>query len=361
MPRIPQRQNLAIQAAEIIEEMIMNGGYKNYLPGERTLAKKLQIGRDTLRSALDIVEKKKLISKRQQGQRRSIYAEPAPLTRHATKRVGFLSPKKLLQLPPQLLAEFDTLRELLQQQAYELELVSPGIFQLQNPDSKLAKLIKDHEVDVWILHQCGQSIQQWFYDHQIPTLVRGLSHESIPLPCIDDDWRSAAFHAGHYLKRMGHQKIGLLMPDTELAGLRATEQGLQESLGSGGGTVSIQKMLDQGDLKSVTRNLKITFQIDNPPTAIIATRSRHVLNIVSWLAKHRLTIPEDLSLIALSSEPWYENLLPTISHYHSDPIMMAKSVTRKVLSLAHQEKIEVQTKLLIPQFFKGKSVKKLPQ
>ena len=139
MSRLPKRHGLPSQAAGIIEEMITTGELQNFIPGERTLAERLQIGRDTLRASLQILEQKRVISEPQHGRRRSILNQSPSPTRTSSKRVGFLSPKKLLQLPPQLLAEFDTLRELLQKQFYELELVSPGIFHLQNPFAKLEK------------------------------------------------------------------------------------------------------------------------------------------------------------------------------------------------------------------------------
>ena len=103
MPRLPRRHALPSQAAGIIEEMIASSELHDLIPGERTLAAKLQIGRNTLRAALEILEKKNIISKRQHGKRRSILNQsPAP-TRASTRRVAFLSPKTLLQLPPQLL------------------------------------------------------------------------------------------------------------------------------------------------------------------------------------------------------------------------------------------------------------------
>ena len=43
MPRLPQRQSLPTQTAEIILEMVKAGEFTNSLPGERTLANQLQI------------------------------------------------------------------------------------------------------------------------------------------------------------------------------------------------------------------------------------------------------------------------------------------------------------------------------
>ena len=94
----PQRLGLPAQAAEIIKEMIENRELQHLLPGERTLAANLQIGRDTLRAALDALEAEQWIAPREHGKRRKILRSSgaSPTGRPAaTKRVALLSPKRL--------------------------------------------------------------------------------------------------------------------------------------------------------------------------------------------------------------------------------------------------------------------------
>ncbi|MGB0144769.1 MAG: substrate-binding domain-containing protein [Akkermansiaceae bacterium] len=359
MPRLPKRQALPGQAAEIIQEMIVSGELRDLIPGERTLAAKLQIGRDTLRAALEILEANGTISKREHGKRRQILQQSSDSPPSRTKHIAFLSPKELLHLPPKLMAEFDTLRELLQRSGYELELVSPGIFHLQNPATKLKKLTRDVKADAWILYQCPSVIQQWFNSQGLPALIRGYPQDGISLPCIDEDWQSAAFHAGAHLKRLGHKRVGLMVPQTQLAGLEATERGLREAMEKGTTPGSVYKVIEKGTLTSISRAIEVTFGLEDPPTALITTRSRHLLTVISWLAQQKACIPRDLSLVSLSSEPWFDHLYPAISHYQSDPLMIARTVARKVLQLANGEFHSTRTKLLFPEFSKGQSVRKL--
>ena len=248
MPRIPHRQPLPIQAADIILEMISSGDIQDLLPGERSLASQLQIGRDTLRAALEILEADGIISSREHGKRRRILSSATRKSR-ATKRIAFLSPKTLVQLPPWMLVEFDTLRELLNQRGYVLQLVTPGLFHLKNPARKLESLIKDIEADAWILHQCTPPVQEWFDAQKIPALIRGYPQPDIQIPFIDEDWEAAAFHAGTLLKRNGHRRVGLLIPDTHLAGLRATEVGLRKAFPEAEGLDPIVSMIEKALLK----------------------------------------------------------------------------------------------------------------
>lgn len=360
MPNLPKRQSLPSQAAEIILQLINDGELTHLLPGERTLAAKLQIGRDTLRLALELLETQGYLSPRQQGKSRKIL-QPAKAGRKKTspKRVAIISPKKLHELPPWMLIEVDTLRELLNQHGYQLELLTPGIFQLKNPARRLEKLVNDSRVNVWILYQCPAPVQQWFQKKKLHTIIRGYPYESVELPCIDEDWEAASYHAGVALARKGHRIVGLLMPDTKLAGLITTEAGLRRAIENPPTCGIVHKMVDQAEPGSARRALERMFQLQNPPTAIVVTRSRHVLTLLTWLAGHRLRVPNDLSLIALSYEGWFEHLTPSITHYHSDPASLARTVMRKVTNLIGGESAEATRKLIIPEYLEGQSVRKI--
>lgn len=357
MPKIPDRPSLPVQAARIIRELIASGELHDLLPGERTLAAQLQIGRDTLRAALALLERDEVISRKEHGKRRRILSTPSK-SRTATRRIAFLSPKTLSELPPLMLVEFDSLRESLNQRGYQLQLVSPGLFRLKNPARKLAALTKDLDAEAWILYQCPGTIQQWFHDEDIPALIRGYPHPGIAITSLDEDWEAAAFHAGTLLRREGHQRIGLLMPDSKLAGLVATEQGLRRALG---GEDSFIRLIEKGSSEEVTRALSRALRLDKPPTAIVATRSRHVLALISWMAQFRLSIPRDLSLVTLASEPWFDHLFPKPCHYFSDPAHFARTVARLILPIARGKKSNAPKKLLIPEYVAGDTVARREQ
>ena len=355
MSKIPSRQPLSNQAAKIILERISLGDFHEILPGERTLASELQIGRDTLRAALVILENDGAISPREHGKRRKILTTAVRQTK-VTKRIAFLSPKSLVQFPPWMLVEFDILRGLLNQRGYELKLVSPSLFLLKNPARKLETMINDSDADAWILYQCPHPVQHWFDQQLIPALIRGYPYPNVQISYIDVDWEAAAYHAGILLKRNGHRRVGLLMPDSNLAGLKATETGLRKALPDTDQGSPIVPIIEKGSAENVGFVLNRTLRLKHPPTAIVATRSRHVLSIISWMGQQGLSIPKDLSLIMLASEPWYEHILPKPSHYFSDPKNFARDVLRHILPIVNGKNSASTKKLLCPEYIKGNTV-----
>jgi len=150
--KLPERQSLVTQAVQIIQKMILNGTLSSPLPGERILASKLQIGRDTLRNALIELERTKWISPSAQGQRRQTLKTPQKLTKPTTtKRIGIISPKSLEALPSPMLIEFDALRDILASRNILLSILTPPVFESKNPAARLKQFIQDHPADAWIL------------------------------------------------------------------------------------------------------------------------------------------------------------------------------------------------------------------
>lgn len=352
---MPHRQTLPLQAAEIVLEMISAGDIQDLLPGERKLASQLQIGRDTLRSALLILESDGVISPREHGKRRKILTTAARAAT-ATYRIAYLSPKRLTQLPPWMMVEFDTLREFLHKQDYQLQLVSPGLFHLKNPTRKLESLIKDNDVDAWILYQCPPAVQEWFQKNKIPALIRGSAQPNINIPSVDEDWNASAYHAGSLLKRHGHSRIGLLRPEANLVGLAATEEGLRRACPTTDDLDPIIPLVEKGTPENIALVLERSLRLQHPPTAIVTTRSRHLLTLLTWANQYGIKIPEDLSVVSLSSETWFDHILPKPTHYATDPSGFARTVLRHIIPIATGQSYQSVQKLLIPEYIAGKTV-----
>lgn len=356
--KLPQRKSLTADTVEVIQEMIALGEFKQKLPGERELAARLQIGRDTLRTSLAELEKKGWITVGEHGKRRSILKKPTEskqVKRH--KRIGFLSPKRLEELPPTMLLELDQIREILARRDITLELHSPSVFNLQRPGARLKDLVDSVQCDAWILYQSTVPMQSWFEKKAVPCLVRGQSYPGIQLSSLDLDWQATGFHAAAMLTRFGHSSIGLIMPDTQLQGLFAAQKGIENALSQASNKASLHMISEQGTAEAVAASLHNISHADNPPTAIIATRSRQVLTLISWLASHRMRVPQNMSLISLTYDNIYNALVPKISHYTLDHFTMARGIVRKLDSVL--DGTAPDEKLLIPEFVSGDSVVKL--
>ena len=358
--KLPSRNSLVSQTVAIIEEMIQSGELQSPLPGERRLAARLHIGRDTLRSALSELERRQWISSGNQGSRRKILKVPSSSpTESATKLVGFVSPKPLEELPRNMLIELDALRAILAKSNTSLEILTPAVFHTTNPDKRLEQFIHDNQADAWILYRCTREIQHWFASKKLPCIIRGYPQPGVLLPYLDEDWKAAAYHVGTQLLQKGHTNVALLVPNQPLQGLKAAEEGLKEAFEFDNENCRVDILTEKGDKDGVVHSIQKGLSQNPSITALILTRPRHILNTITWLASHRFHVPEHLSLVGLCYDSWFEEIIPTITHYKISHIKMATALSRRLNSLMQGSSLDNYSHFVIPEEAHGHSVKTL--
>lgn len=357
--QLPQRRSLSVETKAVIQSMIDSGQLKYKLPGERELAARLYVGRDTLRAALSSLEREGWISAASNGRRREIL-EKVPASGRVSRaeartgRIGFLSPRRVEQLPPPTLLELDHVREMLAARGMVLEVHSPSIFDLQRPGSRLRAFTESQHCDTWILYQSTKPIQQWFMRQDIPCLVRGQVYPGLQLPSLDQDWRAVGFHAANSLIRLGHRSIGLLMPDVHLQGLVALRAGTEEAVAKTTAAVTFHPLVEKRSTESIVHLLKKLRQLKYPPTALMLTRPRQVLTVICWMGSQHLSVPRDLSLIALGHDNLFDAIVPKMAYYNLDVSFMARSLVRKLDAVLQGQR--QGEKLVIPDYVAGLSV-----
>jgi DNA-binding GntR family transcriptional regulator len=72
MEMIPERRSLVAQAVEILRASIKDGEWERHLPTEAQLRERMQVGRNTVRAALAVLEKEGWITPGRPGRRREV-------------------------------------------------------------------------------------------------------------------------------------------------------------------------------------------------------------------------------------------------------------------------------------------------
>lgn len=329
------------------------------LPGERALAKALEVGRDTVRLALQILEREGVLNPSQPGSKRSIRITPSPqqVAEKTAFRIGILSSRPLEHLTQPMLFEVDHLRRALAARGDTLDLFAPSWFRQRNPAKRLAQLVSDEPCDAWILLRSGTELQQWFVKSKTPCLVRGYPHPGIDLPHLDLDWEATARHAAGRLWRLGHRTVGIFSPMDALAGVRAAMKGATELGEPGFQAIEIP---ENGTSEGIALMLSRVLSLREPPTALITTRARQFATTLTWLASRGIRVPQQISLISLAHEPFLDHLLPTVSGYKTDPEAVSKQVLRRIESILLGSSNRRTSSWLTPETVKGASITEAP-
>lgn len=357
-PNAPLYQNRAVQVAQHLKERILCGEWRQRLPAERTLAKELNIGRMTLRSALDKLEANGLIIKegasgtRLRKSRRHKHQYPA-------KKVGILIGGKLERLHNNAIMLVDELRRIFYTKNIALHLhdhttsLKRGIFPF------FKHLVHTLNYNAWIL--CGGTLemQQWCEKNKIPVVMAAALFEGVHLPSVELHFRGTCRHAVGEMVRRGHRSIAFILPHTPAnsgPGDIQSRLGFLEAVEISRPTKTVGTVEFHTGAKSSIYKLVDNLLSRSPrPTAWLIP-TENFLTVMTYLLKLKIRIPEDISLVCRDSEFYHESITPEPTRYTSDMRIKAKQIGILVQHVLTNLGDKKESKLIMPDFLPGETL-----
>lgn len=352
---IPKRASLVTEAVAVMRKRMASGEWTGHLPGERRLAELLHIGRDTVRLTLADLESTGWLEPAVAGARRKIrHTAPHEIRRTRDVKVGILSSRRLELLSHPLLLEIDMIRQALGHKNIALAVHAPPWFESKRPEKRLQEFVAGEGCAAWLLIRSTAAIQNWFVRNEIPCLVRGYPHPNVDVPFLDVDWEATARHAAATLWRLGHQRVGVLVPPERT--LQGVEAAVRGATGLGEPGFLARELPEDGTVAGISRTFARVMGMKDRPTALIATRARQVATLLGCAAGMDISIPGQLSIISIAREPFIEYLVPEITGYRVDPGSTARLVTRKLGQIMSGNAKPSGNPWIVPDVVKGASV-----
>ncbi len=357
MVEIPKRNSLVYQTTLILRAEIKKNTWGKWLPAERELCKVLQVGRNTLRSAMDQLKNEGLlISNRGQGTQ--VTSKRVGKIKRTHKRtIGLISPEPLDRLRPYITLLIGELRFMLRDTKINLKLHTGKVFYQKNPEKALDKLIRSDSADCWILALSSKNIQKWFLKNSIPCIVTGTPHPGVNLPSVDLDFRAICRHATGKLISLGHKRISIILEKAGTGGMVDAEAGFSEAIIHSSNTelkpvVLYSELEPNGIRRIIERDLKKI----NPPTAYIVTNTLFHLTIISLLHQYNREVPRDISIITTHFDSFLSFLIPHPTTYDTHPYNQAHGLLKMALRVINGEPIHNSHLRIIPEFVPGATI-----
>ncbi len=350
---------LVLRVTEKIKQMIRCGSLINVLPGERDLCNRLSVGRDTVRKALILLEESGWIAHPKTKTPRLILkkcdnpesAETIAAPYDKKNVIGFLTPMSLTRLPQRSLAEIYMVNEILEPDGISVRIIEAPWILGANPDKRLEKLVRKSECACWILHRSSEQTQLWFKKNRIPCIVRGTSHQSSNLPYLDRHWSATTHHTARYLWSKGHRTVGLCLPEDPLKGHQLMQKGFTAFTEEGWNPVLIPSPFES---PKFFEHLDRAFKEHPDMTALVVARGNQIIPILSYAEARSLLIPNQLSLVSLTYEPFMDRVFPAITYYEEDATKIVHKLIRMIRALMSSKTIRSLS--VIPEMHHGQSV-----
>ncbi|MGA0899004.1 MAG: substrate-binding domain-containing protein [Luteolibacter sp.] len=352
MPRFTNRSQ---QVAEHLRAELLNGRWRDFMPGVLRLERELGVNRATVETALRILEEDGLLVGQGAGKRRRVQVpeaelKPRPLLlrclpyEKADSEVGYIS----------------ALTHLLDEKGIRFQFARSTLTDLGMNPNRVATLVKRTTADAWMVISGSREVLKWFADQPIPTLAMFGRFIGLPMAAASPRKTPAVQEVVRRLVALGHRRIVMLVQEERRKPKPAfAEQAFLDELEAHGIKTGSYNLPDWGKgPEDFHRGLDTLFQL-TPPTAMIIVEPKLFAAAKDHLAQRGIIAPRDISLVCDDPDPTFKWHNPAISHMRWDPQLLIRRVARWAENIA-QGKEDLGQTLLKAEFVEGGTIGPVP-
>ncbi len=317
------------QAAEHLRKGIREGRWSCRLPGVVRLAEECDVSTGVVRSALRSLEAEGVITSGGLGRCRRIVPPEHGGTPLRSLRVGILYHDSD--------NEDHLLREIqrdLEAAGHIVSIAKKSQGQLNQKIPAIIRMIREMEVDAWIISAGSSELLEWFAGQSIPTMALYGRTGGLALARTGPDKAPAFLDAARQLIALGHRRIVLI----SLAGRRKPVPGIIERLfleemrshGIETGSYNLPDWEETPEgLNTLLENLFRT----TPPTALIIDETPKFIAVMQFLARRRIDVPGQVSLVSPDFDKELNWCYPSIARMEWNNAHIIRRVVRWVAAV----------------------------
>ena len=222
-----------------------------------------------------------------------------------------------------------------------------------NPDAsrKAVEALIRRGVDGLILttaRECDGVLADELRDRGVP-LVFALRHNGVGPASVGDD-QLGGYLATRHLLDLGHRRIGIIAgPEyatSSLGRLAGYRQAIEEA-----GLLEEPELIIPStfSIESGEFAARILLNLPDPPTAIFAINDNTAIGSLSAIARARLKVPEDVSLVGYNDIPIVSRLPVPLTTVRVPFDQIASSAIQMLSASAQNPKIKLIAPALIPR------------
>ncbi len=314
------------QTVEHLRKGIQEGRWSSRLPGVVRLAEECDVSTGVVRAALRRLEKEGVLTAGGLGRCRMIVPPDQGGTPLRSLRVGLL--------PHDANHDDHLLREILRDleaAGHVVSFAKKSQNQLHQKLPSIIPIIKEMEVDAWIVSAGSRELLEWFAGQSIPTMAVFGRTDGLALARTGPDKAPAYLDAARQLIALGHRRIVLI----SLAGRRKPVHGKIERLfleemrrhGIETGPYNFPDWEETPEgLNTLLENLFRT----TPPTALIIDETPKFIAVMQFLSRRHIDVPGQVSLVSPDFDKELNWCYPSIARMEWSNAHIVRRVVRWV-------------------------------
>ena len=350
MAKLPV-STITAQVVEHLRGKILQGHWQGYRPGRARLADEMGVSNMTVVRAVALLEKEGLVVSQGNGRRRRIVLPESDL-KSRPLRIA------VLRFEPgdtKLYFVVDFVHQL-REAGHQVHYADKTLNGLKMDVKRVAKLVERTPADAWIVISASNGILEWFASQPIPCFGLFGKISELPIAGSGPSKQHAYAAVARRLVDLGHRRIVLLarwmgeMPSMEL---------FCEELMSLGVPLSEYNRPKFSDTPEALQRLLRSLFATTPPTAIVTANFELFLAVQQFVAKRKLGVPEDVSLVCGDPDPNIGWCRPTVAHIGWDSRPWVRRIVRWADNIARNKR-DTRKAITQAEFIDGGTVGPAP-
>ena len=347
----PKFLTITEQVAAHLRNEILRGRWSTTMPGRNQLAPELGVNRKTAEAALRQLEHEGILVGRGAGSKRLIVL-PEGASALRPLQVAILDYDPLGQTE----GYKSELRHLLEEAGHHAFIAPSSLTELGMKVSRVRRLVERTQADAWIVCAGSRQVLEWFASRPEPTFALFGRRAEVAVAATGPDKPSSYAAATRQLIELGHRRIALLCrEERRLPAPGATERAFLATLEEHGiptGDFNLPNWEDSKD--GFQKLLDELFRV-TPPTALLVDETHLFSATQQFLARRKLQVPEDVSLVCSDPNPDFTWCEPSIAHIRWDPRPVIRRIVRWAANVS-RGKPDVRQSLVPAEFVAGGTI-----
>ena len=312
------------------------GRWRGSLPGVEPLAADLDVSQHTVRRALRQLEAQGILTGGASGRCRGILVAGVADVMPPPLRVGILRHEPRLTDSPYTSLVLTDILHTLEAAGHIVCVCSKSQIELKLDVPRIARHLAETRADVWLVEVGSHPLLEWCTTQATPCLALFGRTDNLPLASTGVDKAPAFRAATRRLCALGHRRIVLIAREERrkpTPGL--VERAFLDELAAHGIPTSDYRLPDWEETpEGFSRLLENLFR-HTPPTALIIDETPRFLAAANFLARHRIHVPEQISLVSTDCDAALDWHHPPVAHMRWDSAHLVRRVLRWVTAVRH--------------------------
>lgn len=317
------------QVAEYLRGELIRQRWSGLMPGVHRLAAELGVHRKTAEAALRQLESEGYLQAQGAGRRRLISlpdGSPRP-----SLRVAILAEDLESRMEDYMVE----IRHQLQGAGHTVFHPTLHKANLRMEVEHISRVVDRNQADAWVVMAGSREVLEWFSAQATPVFALFGRMRQIRIAGSGPDKMTAFSEVTRRLVKLGHRRIVLLVRSRRrLPQPGAIEQAFLDELSAQGLPVSDYNLPAwEESVDGFHACLDSLFRT-TPPSALIVDEVSLFSAAQQFLARRRLRIPEEVSLVCTDADPSFAWFCPSVTHIRWDSGPVVRRLVRWVSNVS---------------------------